>query len=153
MSISSDGFHSDYSMDTAVSTHYLPYIIYTMVCIYGLFNLLCFRILYTFEYFALTSMICVSMKELKESLLCSVQSFSRVQLFATPWIAARQASLVHHQLPEFTQTHVHRVRDAIQSSHPLSSPSPPAPNPFQQQSTFPWVNSSHEVAKVLEFQL
>ena len=41
---------------------------------------------------------------------------------------------VHHQLPEFTQTHVHRVGDAIQPSHPLSSPSPPAPNPSQHQS-------------------
>ena len=60
---------------------------------------------------------------------------------------------VHHQLPEFTQTHVHRVGDAIQLSHPLSSPSPPAPNPFQHQGLFQWVNSSHEVAKVLEFQL
>ena len=60
---------------------------------------------------------------------------------------------VHHQLPEFTQTHVHRVSDAIQPSHPLSSPSPPAPNPSQHQSLFQWVNSSHEVAKVLEFQL
>ena len=60
---------------------------------------------------------------------------------------------VHHQLPEFTQTHVHRVSDAMQPSHPLSSPSPPAPNPSQHQSLFQWVNSSHEVAKVLEFQL
>ena len=60
---------------------------------------------------------------------------------------------VHHQLPEFTQTHIHRVHDAIQPSHPLSSPSPPAPNPSQHQSLFQWVNSSHEVAKVLEFQL
>ena len=60
---------------------------------------------------------------------------------------------VHHQLPEFTQTHVHRVRDAIQPSHPLSSPSPPAPSPSQHQSLFQWVNSLHEVAKVLELQL
>ena len=60
---------------------------------------------------------------------------------------------VHHHLPEFTQTHVHRVGDAIQPSHPLSSPSPPAPNSSQHQSLFQWVNSSHEVAKVLEFQL
>ena len=60
---------------------------------------------------------------------------------------------VHHQLPEFTQIHVHRVSDAIQPSPPLSSPSPPAPNPSQHQSLFQWVNSSHEVAKVLEFQL
>ena len=60
---------------------------------------------------------------------------------------------VHHQLQEFTQTHVHQVSDAIQPSHPLSSPSPPAPNPSQHQSLFQWVNSSHEVVKVLEFQL
>ena len=60
---------------------------------------------------------------------------------------------VQHQLPEFTQTHVHWVSDAIQPSHPLSSPSPPAPNPSQHQGLFQWVNSSHEVAKVLEFQL
>ena len=49
---------------------------------------------------------------------------------------------VHHQLPEFTQTHVHRVSDAIQPSHPLSSPSP-APNPSQRQGLFQWVSSSH----------
>ena len=60
---------------------------------------------------------------------------------------------VHHQLLEFTQTHVHWVGDAIQPSYPLSSPSPPAPNPSQHQDLFQWVNSSHEVAKVLEFQL
>ena len=60
---------------------------------------------------------------------------------------------VHHQLPEFTQTHVHQVTNAIQPSHPLSSPSPSAPNPFQHHGLFQWVNSSHEVAKVLEFQL
>ena len=60
---------------------------------------------------------------------------------------------VHHQLLEFTQTQVHRVSDAIQPSHPLLSPSPLAPNPSQHQSLFQWVNSSHEVAKALEFQL
>ena len=60
---------------------------------------------------------------------------------------------VHHHPPEFTQTHVHWVSDAIHPSHPLSSPSPPAPNPSQHQSLFRWVNSLHEVAKVLEFQL
>ena len=60
---------------------------------------------------------------------------------------------VHHQLPEFTQAHVHWVSDAIQPSHPLSSPSPPASNPSQHEGLFQWVNSSHQVAKVLEFQL
>ena len=82
----------------------------------------------------------------------SVQSLSCVRLIATPWIAACQASLSITN-SEFTQTHVHRVSDAIQPSHPLLSPSPPAPNPSQHQSLFQWVNSSHEVAKVLEFQL
>ena len=66
---------------------------------------------------------------------------------------AQSLSHVHHQLPEFRQTHVHRVSDAIQPSHPLPSPSPPAPNPSPHQSLFQWVSSSHEVAKVLEFQL
>ena len=60
---------------------------------------------------------------------------------------------VHHQLPKFTQTHAHGVVDAIQPSHPLSSPSPPATNPSQHQGLFQWVNSLHEVVKVLKFQL
>ena len=60
---------------------------------------------------------------------------------------------VCHQLLEFTQTRVHRVGDAIQPPNSLSSPSPPGPNPSQHQGLFQWVNSSHEVAKVLEFQL
>ena len=57
---------------------------------------------------------------------------------------------VHHQLLEFNQTHVHWVSDDIQPSHPLSSPSPPALNPSHHQSLFHWVNTSHEVSKVLE---
>ena len=60
---------------------------------------------------------------------------------------------VHHQLLEFTQTHVHQVSDAIQPSHPPLAPSPPAPNPSQHQGLFQWVHSSHEVAKVQDFQL
>ena len=60
---------------------------------------------------------------------------------------------VHHQLWELTQTHVQRVGDSIQPSHPLSSPSPPTFNLSQHQSLFKSVNSSHQVAKVLEFQL
>ena len=58
---------------------------------------------------------------------------------------------VHHQLPESTQTNAHWVGNAIQPSHPLSSPSPPAVNLSQHQGLFKWVNSSHEVAKVLDF--
>ena len=65
--------------------------------------------------------------------------------FSTPGLP------VHHQLPEFTQTHIHCVGDAIQPSHPLLSPSPSAPNPSQHQSLFQWVNSSHEVPKYWSF--
>jgi len=83
-----------------------------------------------------------------------VQSFSHIQLFATPRTAARHTCFpILHHLPELAQTHVHWVDDAIQPSHPLSSPSPPAPNPSQHEGLFQWVSSSHEVAKVLEFQL
>ena len=85
-------------------------------------------------------------------LFSSVQSLSCVRL-CDPMNCSTPGLPVHHQLPEFTQTHVHRISDAIQPSHPLSSPSPPAPNPSQHQSLFQWVNSSHKVAKVLEFQL
>ena len=83
----------------------------------------------------------------------SVQSLSRVQLFATPWITARQASLSITNSRSSLRLNVHWVSDAIQPSHPLSSPSPLAPNPSHHQSLFLWVNSSHEVATVLEFQL
>ena len=65
----------------------------------------------------------------------SVQLLSRVRL-CDPMNRSMPGLPVHHHLPEFTQTHVHRVRDAIQPSHPLSSPSPPAPNPSQHQSLF-----------------
>ena len=85
-----------------------------------------------------------------------VQFSSVAQLCPTLWDPMNHSTPglpVHHQLLEFTQTHVHWVGDAIQPSHPLSSPSPPAPNPSQHQGLFQWVNSMHEVAKVLEFQL
>ena len=67
----------------------------------------------------------------------SVQSLSRVLLFANPMNSSTPGLPVHHHLLEFTQTHVHRVSDAIQPSHPLSSPLPPAPSPSQHQSLFP----------------
>ena len=69
----------------------------------------------------------------------SVQWLSCVRLFVTPWIAARQASLSINNSRSSLKTHVHRVSDAIQPSHPLSSPSP-APSPSQHQSLFQWVN-------------
>ena len=81
----------------------------------------------------------------------SVQSFSCV--VCDPMDCSTPGLPVHHQLPEFTQTHVHWVGDAIQPSHPWPSPSPPAFNLSQPQRLFKWVSSSHQVAKVLEFQL
>ena len=86
----------------------------------------------------------------------SVQFSSVAQLYLTlfdPMNCSMPGFPVHHQLPESTQTQVHRVGDAIQPSHPLSTLSTPAPNPSQHQGLFQWVNSSHEVAKILEFQL
>ena len=77
----------------------------------------------------------------------SVQSLSRVRLSATPWTAARQASLSVTSSSELTQSHVHRVGDAIQPSHPLPSPSPPAFNLPQRQGLFQGVRSSHRVTK------
>ena len=93
---------------------------------------------------------------LQKLIISSVQFSSIVQSCPTlcdPMNHSMPGLPVHHQLPEFTQTHIHWVSDAIQPSHPLSSPSPPAPNPSQHQNIFLWVNSSHEVAKGLEFQL
>ena len=81
----------------------------------------------------------------------SVQSLSRVRL-CDPMNCSMPGLPVHHQLLESTQTHVHRVGDAIQPSRPLSSPSP-ALNPSQHQGLFKWVSSSHQVTKVLEFHL
>ena len=101
-------------------------------------------------------MTVVSSAAFGSGLATSVQFSSLAQLCLTlcdPMNRSMQGLLVHHHLPEFTQTYVHRVRDAIKPSHPLSSPSPPATNPSQHQSLFQLVSTSHEVAKVLEFQL
>ena len=86
----------------------------------------------------------------------AVQFSSVAQSFLTlcdPMDHSMPVLPVHHQLPEFTQTHVYWFGDAIQTSHPLSSPSPPAFNLSQNQGLFKWVSSSQQVAKVLEFQL
>ena len=82
----------------------------------------------------------------------SVQSLSCVQLFATPWTAAWQASLSFTNSQNLL-THVHWISDAIQRSHPLLSPSNPALNLSQHQGLFQWVCSVHQVAKVQELQL
>ena len=94
--------------------------------------------------------------------ILSLSQFSSVQFSSVtqscpnlydPMNCSRPGLPVYHQLPEFTQTHVHRVGDAIQSSHPLLSPSPPGLNPSQNHRLFQRVSSSHVVAKVLHFQL
>ena len=86
----------------------------------------------------------------------SVQFIPVAQLYLTlcnPMACSTPGLPVHHQHLEFTQTQVHWVGDAIQPSHPLSSPSPPTFNLSQHQGLFKWVSSSHQVAKGLEFQL
>ena len=99
------------------------------------------------SYVTMFVMICYSSNHFS-----SVQSLSCVWL-CDPMNCSTPGLPVHHQLLESTQTHVHCVSDAIQPSHPLSSPSPPALSLSQHQGLFKWVNSLHEVAKVLEFQL
>ena len=105
-----------------------------------------------------TANIILNGEELKTFLLKSgTRQFSSVaQLCPTlrdPMNSSTPGLPVQHQLLEFTQTHVHWVGDAIQPSHPLSSPSPPPLNISQYQGLFKWVSSSLQVAKVLEFQL
>ena len=81
-----------------------------------------------------------------------VQLLSRVQLFVTPYCSTPDFSLLHY-LPEFAQTHVHCVDDAIQLSHSLLPPPPPALSLSQHQGLFQQVGSLHQVAKALELQL
>ena len=110
----------------------------------------------TLRIFSIGLCFCASSTPFLLLYICSVQFSSVAQSCPThcnPMNCSMSGLPVHHQLPEFTQTHVHQVSDAIQPSYPLSSPSPPSPNPSQHQGLFQWVNSSHEVAKVLEFQL
>ena len=87
-------------------------------------------------------------------MIASVQSVTQSCLtVCDPMNCSTPGLCVHHQLLESTQTHVHWVNDAIQPSHPLSSPSPSALNFSQHQGLFKWVSTLHQVAKGLEFQL
>ena len=95
-----------------------------------------------------------------KSLYCKWFQFSSVAqscpTLCNPMICRTPGLPVHHQLPEFTQTHIHRVSDTIQPSHPLSSPSPPAPNPSQHQSFpisqfFAWGGQSPGVSALASF--
>ena len=93
--------------------------------------------------------------ELKDSqMLCQFSSVAQsCPILCDPMACSMPGLHVYHQLQESTQTHVHWVGDAIQPSHPLSSPSSPALNLSQHQGLFKWVSCSHQVAKVLEIQL
>ena len=120
------------------------------------------------SFFMLQPKHIVEMEILSQDRRCNAVSyFQRFPIQFTQFISVTQSCLtlhdpmnhrrpvltVHHQLTEFIQTHIHRVGDAIQPSHALSSPSPPAPNPSHHQSLFQRINSFHQVAKVLAFQL
>ena len=104
----------------------------------------------------ITESLCCT-EEINTTLLINCQLFSSVTqscpTLCNPMNRSTPGLPVHYQLLEFTQTHVHWVGDAIQPSHPLSSPFPPALNLSRHQGLFKWVRSLHQVAKVLEFQL
>ena len=106
---------------------------------------------YSFKWFM--SVKCISCNSyFLDHQFSAVHSLSHVRLFATPWIAECQASLsITNSRSSPKLTSIESVMPP--SHHSLSSPSPPAPNPSQHQGLFQWVNSSHEVAKALEFQL
>ena len=110
-------------------------------------KVLCLESLWCFQEAGRLSQALLKIRQIS---LVQVSHSSRVRLVVTPWTAGFP---VHHQLPELTQTHVHWVSDAIQPSHPLSSPSRPAFNLSQHPGLLKWVGSLHQVAKVLEFQL
>ena len=92
------------------------------------------------------------LKELKKELPSVQFSCSAVSTLCDPMDCSMPGLPIHHQLPEFTQTHVHWVGDPTQPSHSTASPSPLAFDLFQHQGLFQWVSSSHQVPKVLEFQ-
>ena len=96
-----------------------------------------------FHFYILSSFLSVQFRSVAQS----CPTHCDLMYYSTPGFP------VHHQLPEFTQTHVHWVSDAIPPFHPLSSPSPPAFSLSQHQGFFKWVSSSYQVAKVLEYQL
>ena len=128
------------------------------VCVFSYIHILKSELLYPInifqKYFLLNMFNCV-LNQVIAACYYSLQFSSVAQLcptlcdsmdYSTPGLP------VHHQLLEFTQTQVHHVGDAIQPSHPLSSPCLPAFNLSQHQGVFQGVSSSHQVAKVLEFQ-
>ena len=109
---------------------------------------------YNVLYFICSHCICITLFLMMYLTLTQFSSvIQSCPTLCDPMNRSTPGFLVYHQLPESTQTHVHWVGDAIQPAYPLSSPFPPALNLSQHQGLFKWVSSSHQVAKVLEFQL
>ena len=104
-----------------------------------------------FSHLFLYGSLCIYSKTLYSAQFSSVAS--SCQSLSDPKDCSTPGLPVHHQLPEFTQTHVYWVSNAIQLSHPLSSPSPPALHLWQHQDLFQWVGSSHQISEVLELLL
>ena len=100
-----------------------------------------------------SNFLCSCKSSFQDLLNCCCSVTKMYLILWKPMGCRTQGFPVLHYLPEFVQTHVHWVNDAIQPSHPLSSPSPPAFNLSQHQSLFQWVSSLHQVAKLLEHQL
>ena len=122
------------------------------ICMYICIYIICVCFIYIYIYTHIPVYICLCVY-----IYIYIHQFSSVAqscpTLCDPMNRSMPGLPVHYQFPEFTQTHVHQIGDAIQPSHPLSSPSSLAPNPSQHQNVFQRVNSSHEVVKVLEFQL
>ena len=119
--------------------------IYIYICMYMLLCIYMCVCVYIY--------ICIYIYRKNSIQFSSVQFSSVAQscpTFCNPMNRSMPGLPVYHQLLRFTQIDAHRVGDAIQASHPLSSPYPPAPNPSHHQGLFQWVNSSHQVAKLLE---
>ena len=131
---------------------------YTVILVYHISRMVCPQVNVHFKPSSLIIQEAIFKWHVKATdfIQASVQFSSVTQSCLTlcdPMDCSMPGFPVHHQLPEFTQTHVHRVHDAIQPSHPLSPTSPPAFNPSQHQGLFQWVSSSHQLAKVFKFQL
>ena len=111
----------------------------------------CSEDLHTHSFSQLATIVSPSVRQAgSQSFISVAQS---CPILCDPMEGSRPGLPVRHQLPEFTQTHVHWVSDAIQPFHPLSSLSPPTFNPSHHQGLFKWVSSLHQVARVSEFQL
>ena len=136
-------------------SHYIIILGYTIVYLKhwsGFFPCGYFMVVSTYGTVNREQISYTEMPLLAHAKLSSVQLLNCVWL-CDPMDCSMPGFRVYHQLPELTQTHVHPVGDAIQPSHPLSSPSPPTFNLSQHQDFFKWVSSLHQVAKVLELQL